>query len=152
VALDLSDVDKRRELFASLAVKATRVLVLTEGLLIYLTPEANGALAEDLAAQPNFTNWIFDLASPALLEYMRQRTGQHTEKAGAPFIFAPANGPEFFEPHGWNALQAHSVFETAKQTNRVPEELQAFAGFKEPPKPWTLPMPWSGVCLMQRKL
>lgn len=151
IRLDLSQVEKRRELFAKLGSDASKALVLSEGLLIYLTPNENCSLARDLAAQCSFKRWLFDVASPALLEMLRQTSGQHTEKAGAPLQFGPAEGPEFFEPCGWKTLQVESIFETAVKTNRVPKELEAFAGFAEPPKAWTLPMPWSGVCLMERK-
>jgi methyltransferase (TIGR00027 family) len=151
VSLDLSDIEKRHNLFTKLASGARKVLVLSEGLLVYLTPDENGALARDLAAQPTFAHWLFDLPSPPLLEMLRQTVGPHTEKAGAPLKFGPPEGPEFFEPFGWTPLQTESVFKAAVETNRVPKELEAFREFQEPPKPWTLPMPWSGVCLMQRK-
>jgi methyltransferase (TIGR00027 family) len=150
VNLDLSDRNQRRELFARLGKQAKRALVLSEGFLTYLTREENAELAEDLAAQPSLAHWLFDLISPALLAFMQQTSGQHTEKAGAPLKFAPAEGPEFFEPHGWRAEQIRSLFQAAIQTNRVPPELQQFVGFPEPPKPWSLPLPWSGVCLMRR--
>ncbi len=101
VSLDLSDRKKRRELFARLGSEAKRALVLSEGLLVYLTAEENAELAEDLAAQPSFAHWLFDLASPMLLAYLQQTSGQHTDKAGAPLKFGPAQGPEFFESHGW---------------------------------------------------
>lgn len=151
IDLDLGDVEKRREVFAKLGGYAKKALVLSEGLLIYLTPEENLRLAQDLAAQPSFAQWLFDLASPALLEFLNQTIGQHTDKAGAPLRFAPADGPEFFEPCGWKILEVKSLLEAAIETNRVPKELEAFAGNAEPPQPWKLPIPWSGVCLMGRK-
>src|SRR6516225_2759316 len=48
VRLDLSNVDARRGLFARLGRSATNVLVLTEGLLVYLMPADVCALAADL--------------------------------------------------------------------------------------------------------
>lgn len=151
VSLDLSDRNQRRELFARLGKQGKRALVLSEGFLAYLTREENGELAEDLAAPPNFAHWMFDLASPVLLAFLQQTSGQHVDKAGAPLKFGPPEGPDFFEPYGWRAEKIQSVFQTAIQTNRVPPELQQFAAFPEPPKPWTVPAPWSGVCLMARK-
>ena len=58
VRLDLSDVSSRRDLFRRLGEGAKRVLVITEGLLIYLTAEEVGALAEDLAAPESFQRWV----------------------------------------------------------------------------------------------
>src|SRR5262249_49278891 len=57
VRLDLSDVASRRRLFERLGAEARRVLVLSEGLLIYLTDLEVAALARDLATPPSFQNW-----------------------------------------------------------------------------------------------
>ena len=39
VAVDLSDVAARRELFARLRARATAVMVVSEGLVVYLAPD-----------------------------------------------------------------------------------------------------------------
>src|SRR5713226_8747122 len=46
--LNLSDVAARRDLFAQLGRKASRALILSEGLIIYLTDDEVGSLAQDL--------------------------------------------------------------------------------------------------------
>ena len=51
VRLDLSNTSARRELFSELGRRANRVLVVAEGLLVYLTEEEVAALGRDLAAQ-----------------------------------------------------------------------------------------------------
>src|SRR5262249_37893857 len=48
VRLDLSDARARRDLFSKLGERVSNALVITEGLLIYLTAEEAGALADDL--------------------------------------------------------------------------------------------------------
>jgi O-methyltransferase involved in polyketide biosynthesis len=50
ISLDLSDVGARQALFANLDRKATKVVVMSEGLLIYFTAEEVGSLTRDLAA------------------------------------------------------------------------------------------------------
>src|SRR6516164_5585513 len=60
VRLDLSNLNARRELFAELGRSATKVLVVSEGLIIYLTRDEVGTLARDLAAQPSFQSWVLD--------------------------------------------------------------------------------------------
>src|SRR5216110_1672108 len=60
VRLDLSDVSGRRALFDRLSGRATKALIITEGLVIYLTAEAAGALAEDLARARAFERWLLD--------------------------------------------------------------------------------------------
>src|SRR6266849_6667899 len=64
VRLDLSDVSARRELFGQLGRKARKALIITEGLIIYLSADEVGWLAQDLAGPPSFQGWILDLASP----------------------------------------------------------------------------------------
>src|SRR6266481_6438093 len=96
IRLDLSDGQARRDLFADIDRRANKILVLTEGLLIYLSAEEVAALAKDLAAGPHFQRWITDLGSPGLLRMMQRTTGKQLSKVGAPFKFAPAEGPAFF--------------------------------------------------------
>ena len=55
IRLDLSDVAARRKLFEQLSAQAKNVLVLTEGLLIYLNADEVGGLAEDVARPTTFT-------------------------------------------------------------------------------------------------
>ena len=149
IPLDLRELDRRRELFRQLAQQSARAVVLSEGLLIYLSDEEVGGLARDLASERSIGAWIIDLASPALREMMRQTTGDSMDQASAPLRFSPPDGPEFFQRHGWNATEVHSILKTAVRTKRVPPELQAFAGFPEPPKPWAAGI-WSGVCLLEK--
>ena len=54
VALDLANVAARRELFDQLGRKASKVLVLTEGLLVYLSADEVIALAQDLGHAQQF--------------------------------------------------------------------------------------------------
>ncbi|MGH7675228.1 MAG: class I SAM-dependent methyltransferase, partial [Gemmatimonadales bacterium] len=60
VSLDLGDRAGRRAMFAS-AGAGGPVIVLSEGLLVYLAPEDVAALAADLHAQPSFQWWLIDL-------------------------------------------------------------------------------------------
>ena len=82
VRLDLADASARHELFSELSRRAKRVLVVTEGLLIYLTEEEVAALASDLAAAESFQHWIIDLASPGLLRMMKKKMGGAVDGAG----------------------------------------------------------------------
>ncbi len=150
VRLDLADGPARARLFASLGERARRAVILAEGLLIYFEPPAVAALARDLAAPPGFRYWITDLASPGLLQLMRKRMGREVEAAGAPFRFAPAAGPAFFEPCGWRARQVLSPLQTAAQVHRLPWNLRLFARFPQT-HPGAHPRrPWSGVCELER--
>jgi methyltransferase (TIGR00027 family) len=117
VTTDLTDAAARRPLFARLGAGSSRALVISEGLLIYLAPEEVAALAADLHAQPGFREWLFDLASPELLKRLSKTWGKSL--ASAPFRFAPAEGTEFFRPHGWREGKFLSLWEEARRLNRT---------------------------------
>jgi methyltransferase (TIGR00027 family) len=119
VGIDLTDVVRRRALFAQIGVATRQVLVISEGLLIYLTPQQVAALAEDLASPPSFRRWLIDLASPRLLKMMAKTWGHAVAAGNAPFQFAPAEGARFFEAHGWVEAEFRSTWEEANRLNRA---------------------------------
>lgn len=118
VAADLRLADARSSLFSRLDAMAQRALVVTEGLLIYLTAEQVGALARDLRATRHFRWWLSDLASPRLLKIMSRYWGRATHGTDATFQFAPAEGTRFFEPFGWREIEFRSVAEEARRLRR----------------------------------
>jgi methyltransferase (TIGR00027 family) len=123
IGMDLSNKDSRRTLFQELERKATRVLIVTEGLLIYLSPEEASSLARDLALPATFRTWIFDLHLPGLVRVLQQqRVGSSLAQAGAPLKFTANGGPEYFVPCGWPLVSASSMLDTAAQTKRLPRE------------------------------
>jgi methyltransferase (TIGR00027 family) len=148
-ALDLADGSARRELLARIAALGERVLVLTEGLLIYLDREEVTGLARDLAAVGSCRWWITDLASPGLLKMMAKTWGRQVANAGAPFRFGPPEGPEFFTPLGWRPVSAESTFHVAAAIRRLPPLLRLFAYLPQPRR-WNPKRVWSGICLLER--
>ena len=150
VRLDLADVNARRALFANVHQRAKKILVLTEGLLIYLGAEEVAALAHDLASGANFQRWIMDLTSPRLLKIMQKTTGKRLSEIGAPFKFAPAEGPAFFSPHGWEPMEVKGVLKTATKFKRPPLFLRLLGHLPEKKGP-AGNQPWSGVCLFKKK-
>ncbi|HKD11555.1 MAG TPA: SAM-dependent methyltransferase [Thermoanaerobaculia bacterium] len=149
VRLDLADVGARRALFARLKGESHRAVILTEGLLIYLTPAEAAALAQDLAAPAPFRHWILDIASPGLLRLLQKEVGKDLNAAGAPLKFAPAEGPRFFEPHGWRVAAVRSPLKEAARYKRVPLWMRLVARFPEPTGPMRSRI-WSGICRLDR--
>ncbi|HXY25871.1 MAG TPA: SAM-dependent methyltransferase [Candidatus Acidoferrum sp.] len=149
IRLDLSDSNARRGLFANLNQRAKKILLLTEGLLIYLSAEEVVALARDLGAGENFQRWIMDLTSPGLLKMMQRTTGKHLNEVGAPFKFAPAEGPDFFKPHGWEPAEVKGLLKVATKFKRPPLLLRILGHLPEKKGP-AGNQPWSGVCLFRR--
>ena len=149
IPLDLADIEARRARFRSLGDRAQNILVLTEGVLTYLTAEDVQKLAEDLAAVPAFRGWILDLASPGLLRMLRQRTQSQFGDGAPPLQVAPDNGPEFFAPYGWRAVDVQSLLQTAARLGRLPAAMQPLALLPEDPVRMGQ-QPWSGVCRLVR--
>src|SRR4051812_48130374 len=118
VRLDLTDVPKREALFSQIGAESSRVLVVTEGLLIYLTADQVATLARDLHAPSSFQWWVIDLANPRLLAMMQKMWGKSVNAGNAPFQFAPAESTKFFEPFGWREAEYHPAMEAAQRLNR----------------------------------
>jgi methyltransferase (TIGR00027 family) len=128
IPANLTDPAARDELFARLGGEASRVVILTEGLLIYLTPESVGELAAALHRQPSFRWWIADLASPELMKRLQGMWGKQLGQGNAPFRFAPREGTGYFEPYGWREGIWRSTLDEARRLRRE----MAFAWFWRP--------------------
>ena len=118
VRMDLADVEARRALFDRVGRMGKRVLVASEGLLLYLTPEQVGPLASDLHRPESFRWWMTDLLSPALRRRLQRSWGEHLENASSPYRFAPEEGPGFFRPFGWETAEFRPVFDEARRLGR----------------------------------
>jgi methyltransferase (TIGR00027 family) len=149
IRLDLSEVHARQALFAQLNRRANKILVLTEGLLVYWRAEEVASLAKDLAAGTHFQRWVMDLASPGLLKMMQRTTGKQLSEVGAAFKFAPAEGPAFFTPHGWEPADVKGLLKTATRFKRPPFFLRLLGRLPEKKGP-AGNRPWSGVCLYKK--
>lgn len=149
IALDLADLDARRKLFAELNGQAKKIVVATEGLLIYFTSDSVGLLASDLVECARFQSWIIDLASPGQLKLMQRTAGKQLSDAGAAFRFGPSEGPKFFLPYGWGPQEVQGLLKTAAQFNRAPAQLLSLL---PEPKGVLGNYPWTGVCLLHKLL
>lgn len=118
IRVDLTDAAKRQALFSQIDGQSSRVLVVTEGLLIYLTAEQVGTLAHDLHTPSSFRWWVLDIASPRLLVMMQKMWGKTLNAGNAPFQFAPADGTKFFDTFGWEEAEFRSSMEEAHRLKR----------------------------------
>jgi len=148
VPLDLRDKEARRALFQRLGGEAKAALVVSEGLIIYFDAEDAAELARDLAAPMTFRRWVTDLCSPALLRMLQKAMGGPLAEAGMPLKFAPREGPEFFAPNGWKAVETHSLLHTAARLKRLSLGMRLLSllpdpGGRKPDKPW------GGVCVLE---
>lgn len=149
VRLDLSDEPGRRALFERLSAEASRVVTLTEGLLIYLSPGEVASLARDLAAVKGFESWIVEVGSPGLLKMLQRQSGDAVNAGGASFKFAPPEGPAFFETCGWRVADVRSLLKAASALKRLPLFLKIVSMLPEPEKP-PVDRPWSAIVKLER--
>jgi methyltransferase (TIGR00027 family) len=149
VRLDLSNLAARRDLLGELGRRSNKALIITEGLLIYLTAEDVAGLSKDLAAPPSFQSWILDIASPGLLRLLAKRMAKQLNEA-APFKFAPPEGPNFFIPYGWKPVDVQSLLKNAARLKRLSLLFRLFALLPETEKS-RRDRPWSGMCLLKKQ-
>jgi methyltransferase (TIGR00027 family) len=135
-AADLADPAARASVLDRALEGSSRALVITEGLLVYLPPEAVSALATDLHARPAARFWITDLAPP-LAKRMMRAAARGKVADDALWRFAPAEGAGFFEPLGWRPRDVQPMMREARRLGRLPWLMRLFAPFdRDPRRPW----------------
>ena len=130
VAVDLADRAARRALLARVARSGRSVLVITEGVINYLSDEEAGRLAEDVHAEPTLEYWIQDYYSA---EARRHRPSWRRKMQAAPFLFSAPDWFGFFAKFGFHALESIGIGAQAKRIRRGP--------------PW----PWSALVRLMPK-
>ena len=151
IRVDLTDPALRQAVLQQLGRSSARALVISEGLLIYLTPEDVRGLADDLAAAGGFKWWITDIAHPRLLKMMNRMWGKNVLNR-APFRFAPEDNTAFFEKSGWKEAEFRSNLEEARRIDREMPQMKFWRLVM-----WMYPKSWkavmkrfSGVVLLKR--
>lgn len=142
-AVDLADAGARAALLDDVEAGAKKVLVISEGLLLYLEESVVSALTQDLAARGAIRWWIAELASPGVLKMMQKQMG--SQLANAQLKFAAPDGVAFYERLGWKAREIRAVFREAGRLRRLPWFMWPFS-YLPGPNPRRLGnAPWSAV-------
>ncbi|MBS0583309.1 MAG: class I SAM-dependent methyltransferase [Proteobacteria bacterium] len=118
VEADLRVAERRREVFAQARAHGP-LLVITEGLLIYLEADQVAELARDLHDTAQARWWLADLASPMLLKWLERRLSPGLRSGNAPFLFGPAEGTAFFAPFGWREAGFRSTWDESFRIRRT---------------------------------
>lgn len=122
--VDLGDAAARQELLERVGRQGKQVVVLTEGLLIYLAEPAVAALARELHAQSSFAAWMMDLVGPEVLLGSRLQWNRALAKGNARMQFGPRDGPRHFERFGWRVHAFKSFADEGARLQRgVPAKL-----------------------------
>ncbi len=123
--------------------------MIAEGLLIHLMSAEVFELSRDLAVPASFKRWVADIASIGLLDALNETSGDVVRRAGAPYVFAPHEGPAFFRDDGWQVLGVKALPRTAARLERLPIALRLTAMLPE--RSAFGDRPWAGVCLLGRE-
>lgn len=117
VAADMTDAAARRAVFARAAAHGP-VLVVTEGLLIYLTRDQVTGLAHELHGAAQARWWLTDLASPMLEQFLKKQWSNRLAEGNAPMQFFPPEGSSFFEPLGFTEAEFRSSWDESLRLKR----------------------------------
>jgi methyltransferase (TIGR00027 family) len=123
IPCDLSNDAERSQLLARVAGMSHNVLVLTEGVVLYLSEEQVSALSADLLKYSQFRFWLVEYLHARVYPYL-QRGARAEKLRNAPIIFMPADWIKFFSDRGWRVkeIQYHGE-EGARQNRWMPMPL-----------------------------
>jgi methyltransferase (TIGR00027 family) len=145
-AVDLADPHARDTLLNNALDGATKALVLTEGLLIYLEDRDIAALSEAIK-RPEVGWWMLDFAGPGLKKKMMNKK-MAAMLQNAPFKFAPENGLAYFENLGWHVVEVQSLVVAAHRFRRLPLLMRPVAWLPQPNPRRPGRRAWSAVALL----
>lgn len=119
VKLDLSIEALRNDFLKKISSESKNVLVLTEGVVPYLSNADARSLADALRLHPNFKFWITEYYSPEILKFLRTPKRLH-EMKNAPFQFYPDDWFKFFEESGWSQVETKYFGVESQKVGRTP--------------------------------
>lgn len=117
IAADLSRSAERQALFQQLGSQSRNTLIITEGVVIYLTSEEATSLARTLHSIPAFQYWIMDYRRGNLHESRYIRRLQKIVK-NTPFRFTEKEPLRFFDKLGWSLNENIPMLEEAHRLGR----------------------------------
>ena len=115
-ACDLSNREARKALLAKLGRETRNAVILTEGLIYYLSAENAAELAVDLLAQPSFRHWIQDYRNGGGGKWRPRKWNARFKDA--PMKFEEADWLGFFEKRGWEIEQNVLAADEAERIGR----------------------------------
>lgn len=119
VQLDLSNSELRDNFLNKISSESKNVLVITEGVIPYLSNEDARSLADALKKYENFKYWITEYYSPEILKFLRTPK-RLTQMKNAPFLFYPENWFAFFKESGWIEIETQYFGVESEKLGRTP--------------------------------
>jgi methyltransferase (TIGR00027 family) len=146
-AVDLADPAARDAFLDDALAGASRALVVTEGLLMYLDYRDVVTLSEALT-RPAIAWWLIEFWGAGLKKWMDRKTDGIMQNA--PFKFGPANGIAYFEDLGWKPLEVESVLSAAHRFRRLSPWYRFLASLPQPDPRNPGRIRWSAVTRLAR--
>lgn len=116
IGCDLSQAEERRALLARMGAECTKALVITEGVIGYLTPEQAAELSADLHAVPSFRYWIQDYARGGFRKVGRSRLSRKVKNS--PIQFHVRDPLAYFGQQGWKVERKAQILDEADRIGR----------------------------------
>ncbi|ESQ84272.1 hypothetical protein AEAC466_07890 [Asticcacaulis sp. AC466] len=122
IACDLSQGDARRQLLDALDQRGGQTLVLTEGVIPYLTNADVADLANDLCQRDSIVYWITDYFSPFFHTMSARGSVKRQLAKNSPFRFNVGDQPNdwvrFFADTGWEVADMRYIGEEGLKLGR----------------------------------
>lgn len=118
IGVDLADTQARQQFLHNVVPDAKNVLILTEGVIPYLSPDEVAMLAQDIFAHERFRYWIAEYIRKDIYKYL-QSAEREGELKKTPFKFFPEEWYPFFAKFGWIEKETRFVSEIAAEFNRT---------------------------------
>jgi methyltransferase (TIGR00027 family) len=116
IAADLSDLAVRRAIFQRIGAETKKVLVITEGVIPYLTQDDAAALSRDLVAVPSFQYWIMDYRQGGVKQGIPYKMRRDLRES--PIKFDAIDSLGFFEQQGWKVFENRAAVDEAERIRR----------------------------------
>jgi methyltransferase (TIGR00027 family) len=117
-AVDLADAQARRAFLARALEGSRHAIVLTEGVIPYLSPDQVSELAADLNVHPAIRSWILDYNSPLMMAMRRRQPGVDKLMRNAPFRFDPPEWEAFYASCGWKVADMRYFVDESRARKR----------------------------------
>jgi methyltransferase (TIGR00027 family) len=118
IGLDFADLPARQKLLSEIGSRATKVVVLTEGVIPYFSNEEVAALTSELRKIEQVRFLVADYYSPDALRYRHRKVRINRLMKNAPFRFEPKDWFQFFEAVGWQPREVRYIADEADRRNR----------------------------------